>query len=134
MDAEIPKFKGVVNEVGLERAEAQFRSFNLKIGMVVKDGKNLTYDQGEKLMKRLRKQLLGKEVEVTAVVFLCPTCGKGFNTELGMKQHMRIVHTKKRRAKTKKTEKPEAKGRKGKSTSKRASKKKTSRKRKTTKK
>ena len=102
MDAENQSLKGVVSEVGLRRDEDQFSSFNLTISMVLKSDKTMTYNQGEQLMKQFRKDLLGKEVEIVAVAFQCPTCGKSFNTEQGMKQHQRIVHSKK----SKKTEKP----------------------------
>lgn len=122
MDAENQRIKGVVDELGLERDENQFRAFNLKIGMVVKSGKPLSFEQGERLMKRFRRELLGKEVEITAIVVPCPICGKGFNTEQGMKQHVRMVHDKRQKAKTKyKETKP-------KSTRKKASKKSVSKK------
>ena len=94
MDAEDQSIKGRVAEVGLVRDEGSFNSFNLTIAMVLKS-RGLTYDQGERLMTQFRKELLGKDVEITAIVFPCPTCGKGFNTEQGMKQHIRMVHEKK---------------------------------------
>lgn len=102
MDAENQSLKGVVSEVGLRRDEDQFSSFNLTISMVLKSDKTMTYNQGEQLMKQFRRDLLGKDVEIIAVVFQCPTCGKSFNTEQGMKQHQRMIHGKK----SKKTEKP----------------------------
>jgi len=102
LDAENQSLKGVVSEVGLRRDEDQFSSFNLTISMVLKSDKTMTYNQGEQLMKQFRRDLLGKEVEIIAVVFQCHTCGKSFNTEQGLKQHQRMVHSKKR----KKTEKP----------------------------
>jgi len=108
LDAENQSLKGVVSEVGLRRDEDQFSSFNLTISMVLKSDKTMTYNQGEQLMKQFRKDLLGKEVEIIAVVFQCPMCGKSFNTDQGLKQHQRMVHSKK----SKKTEKP--KGAKGK--------------------
>ena len=100
--SEEPKVKGVVKEVGLERDEGQFHSFNLKIGVVVKAGKSLNYEDGEQLMRQFRKELLGKEVNITPITFPCPICGRGFKSEQGMKQHMRIVHEKKTRKKAKK--------------------------------
>lgn len=112
MDAEEPKIRGVVTEVGLERDEDHFRSFNLKIGVLVKAGRSLSYEEGERMMGRLQRELLGREVEVTAVMVRCPDCGKGFNSEQGMRQHMRIMHAKKK-ARTKrrvaKTKKPKSK-------------------------
>lgn len=118
MDAEDQSIKGRVAEVGLVRDEGSFNSFNLTIAMVLKS-RGLTYDQGERLMTQFRKELLGKDVEITAIVFPCPTCGKGFNTEQGMKQHIRMVHEKKK-GKPRET--------KAKSTRKKAPKKRTSKK------
>lgn len=110
MDVENQSLKGVVSEVGLRRDEDQFSSFNLTISMVLKSDKTMTYDQGERLMSQFRRDLLGKEVEITAVVFTCPTCGKGFNSEQGMKQHMRMVHGKNGKKKAEKTKGAKAKG------------------------
>ena len=107
-----PKVKGVVSEIGLERDENQFLSFNLKIGVLLKSEKNMNYEEGERVMKRFRKDLLGREVEVVSIVFSCPTCGKNFNSEQGMKQHIGKTHSKKpkkRRSKaSKKVEAPRA--------------------------
>jgi len=89
------KFKGVVSDVGLVRDGEQFRSFNLTIGVTVKTGKNMGYEEGERLMHQFRKDLLGKDVELVAVTFPCPVCGRAFNTEQGMKQHVRMVHEEK---------------------------------------
>jgi uncharacterized C2H2 Zn-finger protein len=49
-------------------------------------------------------------VEISAIVVACPVCGKGFNTEQGMKQHVRMVHEKKKKPvkKTKGTTKKRA--------------------------
>ena len=102
-DLENQKFKGVVEEVGLQRDGDQFNSFSLTVSMVVKTEKKLTYTQGERLMTRFRKELLGKNVEIAAIIHTCPICGKGFNTEHGMKQHQRRIHDK-----TKKTPKKTA--------------------------
>ena len=120
MDPEEPKLKGVVSEVGLKRDETHFTSFNLKIGVVMNTKKNLSYREGEQLMMQLRKELLGKEVEITSNIFRCPVCGRGFNTEQGMKQHMRMTHekkkkTKKRSKKTTSTNKPKKASKKKKS-------------------
>jgi len=60
-----PKIKGVVSEVGLERDEDHFRSFNLKMGVVVNAGKRLSYEEGERMMRGFRKDFLGKTVEIT---------------------------------------------------------------------
>jgi hypothetical protein len=102
-DLENQKFKGVVEEVGLQRDGDQFNSFSLTVSMVMKTEKKLTYTQGESLMTRFRKELLGKNVEIAAIIHTCPICGKGFNTEHGMKQHQRRIHDK-----TKKTPKKTA--------------------------
>ncbi len=95
MEQEDLKFKGVVSDVGLVRDGEQFRSFNLTIGVTVKTGKNMGYEEGERLMHQFRKDLLGKDVELVAVTFPCPVCGRAFNTEQGMKQHIRMVHEEK---------------------------------------
>jgi hypothetical protein len=99
------KFKGVVEEVGLQRNGDQFNSFNLTVSMVVKTEKNLTYTQGEHLMSQFRKDFLGKNVEIATIVHTCPICGKSFNTEHGMKQHRRRIHDKKKKAPKKTTTK-----------------------------
>ena len=107
-DLETNKFKGVVEEVGLQRDGDQFNSFNLTVSMVVKTEKSLTYTQGERLMTQFRKELLGKNIEIAAIIHTCPICGKGFNTEQGMKQHQRRIHDKKKKT-PKKTTKTTAK-------------------------
>lgn len=122
LDAESRSLEGVVSEVGLRRDEEMFNSFNLTIAMVLKSEGALTYDQGERLMREYRKELLGKKVEITAVVFHCPVCGRGFNTEQGMRQHARMVHEGKGRA-----SKPKE-GKKTRSTRRKTAGKKTSRK------
>jgi uncharacterized C2H2 Zn-finger protein len=86
------KFQGVVSHVGLERDEAEFLNFNLTLGILVKTEKKLTYNEGERLIKRLQKELLGKNIELEAVAVPCPVCGKTFNTETGMRQHLRKQH------------------------------------------
>ncbi|MCW3991684.1 MAG: C2H2-type zinc finger protein [Candidatus Bathyarchaeota archaeon] len=103
MSSEEPKVRGIVSEVGLERDEGHFRSFNLKIGVLVKGERRLGYEQGERLMRQFRKELLGKEVDVTPIMVRCPICGRGFNSERGMKQHVRMNHEKKKAKKTRKT-------------------------------
>ena len=65
MSSRKPKIRGVVREVGLERDENQFHSFNLKMGVVVNAGKKLSYEEGEKVMKGFRQDFLGKTVEIT---------------------------------------------------------------------
>lgn len=96
VSSEEPKVRGIVSEVGLERDEGHFRSFKLKIGVLVKDERRLSYRDGERLMRQFRKELLGKEVDVTPIMFRCPICGKGFNSERGMRQHARMIHEKKK--------------------------------------
>jgi hypothetical protein len=90
--------KAVVREVGLRRDEEKFNSFNLTVGLVVKSDKNLTYTQGENMIKLLRKELLGKIVDVNPIIVPCPICGKGFNTEHGMNQHRRMIHEKREKS------------------------------------
>ena len=66
------KIRDVVREVGLERDEDQFRLFNLKIGVVVKTGKKLNYDEGERMMRQFRKDLLGRAVEINTIISIYP--------------------------------------------------------------
>jgi hypothetical protein len=86
------KLLGVVNEIGLERNEEQFSNFNLKVGVLMRTDKRLSYNEGERLIRQLRKELLGKNIEFEAIAIPCPICGKTFNSELGMKQHLRRQH------------------------------------------
>lgn len=119
VDSDQSRIKGVVSDVGLERNEEHFRSFNVKIGVVVRAGKALNFDDGERVMRQLRKELLGKEVEITATTIRCPICGKGFNNEHGMKQHVRLAHkdekkpSKKAKTTTKATEKKKERKKRG---------------------
>ncbi len=92
MEAE-KKIKGIIGEVGLERNEGKFNSFSVTVGLTLKTG-GLTYAQGERLIAEMRKELLGKAVEIAEIIHLCPVCEKGFNTMQGMKQHVRMVHEK----------------------------------------
>ena len=99
------KIKGVVGEVGLERNGGAFNSFSVNLSLTLKG--RLTYAQAEKRITEMRKELLGKTVEIA--VHRCPICEKRFNTMQGMKQHIRMVHDKgkKKKAPAKK-EKPKA--------------------------
>ena len=102
------KILGVVNAVGLERDDQEFRNFNLTVGIKIKTDKKISYTEGEKLIKQLQKDLMGKNIELEAVAIPCPICGKTFNSEQGMKQHQRLQHKedekpKKKRATKKKT-------------------------------
>ena len=121
MAQEDTKFHGVVNQVGLERDEAEFRSFNLTLGIKVKTGKKLSLKEGERLIKQMRKDFLGKNIEFEAISIPCPVCGRTFNTEPGMKQHLRRQHndgvdtvepkkTRKASPKKKTSKKPSKKG------------------------
>ena len=92
MAQEDPKLLGTVNEVGLERDEQEFRNYNLTVGVRLKTSKKLSYAEGEKLIKKLKKDLLGKNIELEAIAVPCPHCGKTFNSETGMKQHVRRQH------------------------------------------
>ncbi len=115
------KTKGIVREIGLERNEGKFNSFNLTVGLVLKTG-GLSYAQGERLMAEMRKELLGKMVEIAEIIHLCPVCEKGFNTMQGMRQHVRMVHEKGKKVVT---EKPKAAPKKKKRAKKKATRKKT---------
>ncbi|MCW4011771.1 MAG: C2H2-type zinc finger protein [Candidatus Bathyarchaeota archaeon] len=102
------KILGVVNAVGLERDDQEFRNFNLTVGIKIKTDKKIGYAEGEKLVKQLQKDLMGKNIELEAVAVPCPICGKTFNSEQGMKQHQRLQHKEdekpqKKRATKKKT-------------------------------
>jgi hypothetical protein len=101
------KIKGIVGEVGLERNEGKFNSFSVTVGLTLKKG-GLTYAQGERLITEMRKELLGKEVEIAEIIHLCPVCEKGFNTLQGMRQHVRMVHEKGKKKEAIKAEKPKA--------------------------
>ena len=92
MMAQDEKLLGVVNAVGLERDEQEFRNFTLTVGIKIKTEKKISYVEGEKLMKQLQKDLMGKNIELEAVAVPCPICGKVYNSEQGMKQHQRLQH------------------------------------------
>ena len=92
MMAEDDKLLGVVNAVGLERDDQEFRNFTLTVGIKIKTDKKINYGEGEKLMKQLQKELMGKNIELEAVAVPCPICGKVYNSEQGMKQHQRLQH------------------------------------------
>lgn len=114
--AEDDKLLGVVNAVGLERDDQEFSNFTVTVGIKIKTDKKISYSEGEKLMKQLQKDLMGKNIKLGAVAVPCPICGKVYNSEQGMKQHQRLQHkedekpkkeTKKKKAEPKK--KPTAK-------------------------
>jgi hypothetical protein len=86
------KLQGVVNAVGLERDEQEYQNFTLVVGIKVKTDKKITYSEGERLMKQLQKDLMGKNIEFEAVAVQCPVCGKTFNSDQGVKQHQRLQH------------------------------------------
>ena len=92
MMAQDDKLLGVVNAVGLERDNQEFRNFTLTMGIKIKTEKKISYSEGEKLMKQLQKELMGKNIELGAVAVACPICGKVYNSEQGMKQHQRLQH------------------------------------------
>jgi len=86
------KFKGLVREVGLVRDNDHFHSFNITVGIVIRSDKRLTYDEAERLSGQFRRRYLGKEVDLLGVTVLCPICGKGFNSEGGVKKHVKASH------------------------------------------
>ena len=105
------KYEGVVCEVGLERDQEEFRNFNLTVAITVKTDKKLNLREGEKLIKQLQRELLGKNIELGAVAIPCPMCGRTFNTENGMKQHIRRAHNGAEEEPPKKKPKPKKKAR-----------------------
>ncbi len=105
MSLEDVKYLGIVNEIGLERDQDEFSNFNLTVGIMVKTDNKLDLSKGQELVKQLQKELLGKNIELGAIAVPCPECGKTFNSEFGMKQHMRIVHKKKTKKSRKKRSK-----------------------------
>jgi len=117
------KIKGVVGEVGLERNEGAFNSFSVSLSLTLKG--SLTYSQAEKRIVDMRKELLGKAVEIAEIVHLCPICEKGFNTMQGMRQHVRMVHEKGKKKAAVKPEKPKAAKKKKKRAKKKTTRKKT---------
>jgi hypothetical protein len=82
----------VVREIGLEREEGRFHSFRVRIGVVLKGERSMDYEEGELLVKRLRRELLGREVEVEPLTYRCPLCDRCFNSELGLRRHVRRSH------------------------------------------
>jgi len=125
MDLEESKLLGIVDEIGLERDDGQFKNFNLVVGVRLKTEKKLSYNEGERLIKQLRKELLGKNIELEAIALPCPKCGKSYNTEQGLKTHIRRIHGQ---------DKPKPKETKNPPKKKTSAKKKRTRKKKTTKK
>lgn len=117
------KILGVVNAVGLERDDQEFRNFNLTVGIKIKTDKKISYTEGERLIKKLQKDLMGKNIELEPVAVPCPICGKTFNSENGMKQHQRLQHKEDEKPKRKRSTKKKKTAAK-KSTSKSRSKKK----------
>jgi hypothetical protein len=116
------KILGVVNAVGLERDDQEFRNFNLTVGIKIKTDKKISYTEGERLIKQLQKELMGKNIELEPVAVPCPICGKTFNSENGMKQHQRLQHKEEEKPKQKRSTKKKTPAKK--STSKSRSKKK----------
>ncbi len=90
--AEEVKKLGVVSEIGLERDSQEFTSYNLTVGIKLKSDKKLSYVECEKLVKELKRELMGKNIELEAIAIPCAFCDKIFNSEIGMKQHVRRQH------------------------------------------
>ena len=109
MMAEDDKLHGVVNAVGLERDNQEFRNFTVTLGIKIKTEKKISYNEGEKLMKQLQKDLMGKNIELGAVAVPCPICGKVYNSIQGMKQHQRLQHKDEKEPKRKSKKKPTTK-------------------------
>jgi len=94
-DSSQRRLRGVVSEIGLEREEGRFHSFRVKVGITLKMENSMDYEEGERAVKRLRRELLGREVELEALTYRCPICGREFNSEMGLKIHMRRSHREK---------------------------------------
>jgi uncharacterized C2H2 Zn-finger protein len=92
MAQEDMKKLGVVSEIGIERDAQEFTSYNLTVGIKLKSDKKLTYAESERLVKVLKKELMGKNIELEAVAVPCPYCGKIYNSDKGMKAHVRSQH------------------------------------------
>ena len=115
------KILGVVNAVGIERDDQEFRNFTLILGIKIKTDKKITYTEGEKKIKQLQRNLLGKNIELETIAVPCPICSKTYNSEQGMKQHQRLQHgdeepskkkpTKKKKTTTKKKKRSKKKSR-----------------------
>jgi hypothetical protein len=108
------KILGVVNAVGIERDEQEYQNYTLIMGIKIKTDKKISYTEGEKIIKKMQKNLLGKNIQLEALAVACPICKKTFNSEQGMKQHKRLVHgkadlPKKKRGRKKKTTNPQKK-------------------------
>ena len=112
--AQKEKIQGVVNAIGIERDELEYQNFTLIMGIKIKTDKKITYSEGEKIIKNMQKNLLGKNIKLEAIAIPCPICNKTFNSEKGMKQHKRLTHgkedpPKKKRVRKKKTTKNQKK-------------------------
>lgn len=92
MMAQEDKKLGIVSEIGLERDALEFTSYNLTVGIKLKSDKKLSYAESERLVKVLKKELMGKNIELEAVAVPCPYCGKVYNSTKGMKAHVRSQH------------------------------------------
>lgn len=92
MAQEDMKKLGVVSAIGLERDAQEFTRYNLTVGIKLKSDKKLSYTEGERLIKLLKKELMGKNIELETIAVPCPICGKVYNSETGMKQHVRRQH------------------------------------------
>jgi uncharacterized C2H2 Zn-finger protein len=122
--AQEDKLLGVVNAVGLERDDQEYQNFTITVGIKIKMDKKVSYTEGEKLMKKYQKDLLGKNIEMGTVAVECPICGKVFNSEQGMKQHQRLQHGEEEQKKKKQSKKTEPKKKPKKKTTRKPSKKK----------
>ena len=71
MAQEDMKKLGIVSQIGLERDAQEFTSYNLTVGIKLKSDKKLTYAEGERLIKKLKKDLMGKNIELEAIAVPC---------------------------------------------------------------
>ena len=92
MNAEEPKLRGTVREIGLTHTGEHYGSFSVTISINVKTEGKVNYEAAEKLANKYKREYLGKEVEFLSVNLPCPVCGKILNSEIGLKGHIRQTH------------------------------------------
>ncbi|MBN1682678.1 C2H2-type zinc finger protein [Candidatus Bathyarchaeota archaeon] len=95
MSVEDLKIKGSVREIGIMRDADRFDTFNITIGIVIKNDLKISYEEAEQLSSKYRKEYLGKEVEFLSVNIPCPYCNKILNSQASLKRHISKLHSEK---------------------------------------